>query len=104
MQEKADLLLDAELPQLQREGQEMIILDPEMHIRRAKSHQRARHIGVDLAVATISLGVGPNQIGARVQGRPQHGVGEAFVKTMVMGFRQIDGCEGAIAESFDLGK
>src|SRR4051795_11198872 len=71
MEEEADRIVDAEVPQLRAEREEMVILHPERGLRFPEAHQVARHEGVDLAIADIVVTRDADQIAARVQRRPQ---------------------------------
>jgi hypothetical protein len=104
MQEEADRSGDADLAQLGPERQEMIILHPERRIAFVEAHQRASHEGVDLAVRTIIALRHADQVAARMQRRPQRGIGEAFIIATVMRGRQINHSQRTGAERFDFGK
>ena len=90
VQEEADRLRNAEFAQLGAEREEMIILHPEGGIVLAEAQQRARHEGVDFAIAEIVFAGGADQVGARMQRRPQRRIGEAFVIAAIMRRRQIE--------------
>ena len=81
--------------------QEMIVLNPEHRFRRVEAHQRPRHEGVDLAIGGVILRGDVNEIGARMQRRPQRRIGKAFVIAAVMFRRHVDGGERAGAERLD---
>jgi hypothetical protein len=104
VQEEADWLGDAELPQLRAEREEMIVLHPECGIPVAKAQQRARHEGVDLAIGEIIALRGANQVAARMQCRPQRRIGEAFIEAAIMRRRQVQHRDRARAERFDFGE
>ena len=104
MQEEADRLRDAEIAQFGAERQEMIILNPERGVRLAEAQQRARHEGVHFAIADIVVLGGADQIGARMQRRPQRRIGKAFVIAAVMRGRQIEHRQRASAQCLDFGE
>ena len=104
VQEEADRLGDAEIAQLGAEREKVIILDPERGVGFAESQQRARHEGVDFAVAEIIFLRGADQIGARMQRRPQSRIGETFVIAAVMRRRQIQHRQRTGTQCFDFGK
>ena len=104
MQEEADRLRDAEIAQLRAEREEMIVLHPERGVRLLEAQQRARHEGVDLAIADIIVLRSADQIGARMQRRPQRRIGEAFVIAAVMRRRQIEHRQRAGAQRLDFGE
>ena len=104
MQEEADRLGDAEIAQLGAEREEMVVLNPERGIRFSESQQRARHEGVHFAIAEIVLLRGADQIGARMQRRPQRGIRKAFVIAAVMRGRQIQHRQRTGTQCFDFGK
>ena len=104
MQEEADRLGDAEIAQFGAERQEMVVLNPERRIRFPESQQRARHEGVHFAIAEIVLLRGADQIGARMQRRPQCGIGKAFVIAAVMRCRQIEHRKRTGTQCFDFGE
>ena len=104
MQEEADRLGDAEIAQFRAQRQEMIILDPERGVRLAKAQQRARHEGVDFAIRQIIVLRGADQIGARMQRRPQRRIGKTFIIAAVMRRRQIQHRQRAGAQRLDFGK
>jgi hypothetical protein len=101
MQEEADRLGDAEIAQFGAERQEMVVLNPERGIGFAESQQRARHEGVHFAVAEIVLLRGADQIGARMQCRPQRGIRKPFVIAAVMRGRQIQHRQRTGTQCFD---
>jgi hypothetical protein len=84
VQEEADRFGDAEIAQLRTEREEVIVLHPKGGVRLAEAQQRARHEGVDFAIAEIIFPRRPDQVGARMHRRPQRGIGEAFVVTAVV--------------------
>ena len=104
MQEEADRLGDAEIAQFGAEREEMIVLNPERGIGFSESQQRARHEGVHFAIAEIVLLRGADQIGARMQRRPQCGIRKAFVIAAVMRGRQIEHRQRTGTQCFDFGK
>ena len=104
VQEKADRLGDAEIAQFASQREEMIVLDPERGIILAEAQQRARHEGVDLAVARIVFLGGADQVGARMQRRPQRRIGKALVISAVMRRRQVKHRQRACAQRLDLGE
>ena len=104
MQEEADRLRDAEIAQFRAEREEMIVLDPERRIRLLEAQQRARHEGVHFAIADIVFLRGADQIGARMQRRPQRRIGKPFVIAAVMRRRQIEHRQRAGTQCFDFGE
>ena len=84
--------------------QEVIILDPEHRLRRVEAQQRARHEGVDLAIRGVIVGGDVDEIGPRMQRRPQRRIGEAFVIAAIMLRRHVDGGQRAGAERLDPGE
>ncbi len=104
MQEKSDRLRHAAIAQFRAERQEMIILNPERGVGLFKAQQRARHEGVDFAIADIILLRSADQIGARMQRWPQCRVRKAFVISAVMRGRQIQRRERTRAKRFDFGE
>ena len=104
MQEEADRLSHAKVAQLRPQREEMIILNPERGIGLSEPQQRARHEGVDFAIGQIIALRDADQIGARMQRRPQGRIGKALVISAVMRSRQIQHRERARAERLDFGK
>ena len=104
MEEETDRLRHAEIAQLRAEREEMIILNPERRVGLCESQQRARHEGVHFAIGEIVLLRRANQIGARMQRRPQRRIGKALVIAAVMRGRQIEHRQRAGAERLDFGE
>ncbi len=104
VEEEADRLAHAEVAQLRAERQEVIVLHPERGVGLVEAQQRARHEGVDLAIAEIVALRDADQIAARMQRRPQRRIGEAFVIAAVMRGRQIEHRERALPERLDFGE
>ena len=104
MQEEANRLGDAEIAQFGAERQEMIILNPERGVRLAESQQRARHEGVDFAIADIVVLRGADQVGAGMQRRPQRRIGKTFIIAAIMRRRQIEHRQRARTQGFDFGE
>jgi hypothetical protein len=82
----------------------MIVLDPERLFRLLESHQRARHERVHFTIAGIVLLRSADEIGARMQRRPQRRIREPFVIAAVMRRRQIEHRQRAGSQSFDFSK
>jgi hypothetical protein len=84
VQEEADLPRDAELAQIARERQEMIVVDPERRVGPAEGGERARHIGVHRQIGAI-IGFGDaREVGAVMQQRPQRRIRIAFVEAGIV--------------------
>ena len=96
--------LDSQPAQFRAQRQEMIVLHPEHRVRFVEAQQRARHEGVDFAIGRIIFGRDLDQIGARMQRRPQRRIGKALVIAAIMLRRHIDCRQRAGAQRFDLGE
>src|SRR5438270_445744 len=68
---------------------EMIVLHPKRGLRLAETHQGPRHKRVDFAIADIIVSRDAYEIAARMQRRPQRGIGETFVIAAIVRRRQI---------------
>ena len=104
MQEEADRLRDAEFAQFRAEREEVIILNPESGVGFAESQQRTRHKSVHFAIALIVVLGRADQIGARMQRRPQGRIRKTFVVAAIMRGRQIEHRQRTGAQGFNLGK
>jgi hypothetical protein len=104
MQEEANRLGHTEIAQLRPERQEMIILHPEHGVGLAEAHQRARHEGVHFAIGNIVRLRRADQVGARMQRRPQRRIGKTFVIAAVMRRGQIEHRQRTGAQRLDFGK
>ncbi len=104
VQEESDRAADIEPAQLRAERQKMVVLNPHLRLRSNKSQQCTRHEGVDFAVRGIFVGSDLDEIGPRVQRRPQCRIGEAFVISAIMLRRHVDCRQRAVAKRLDLGK
>jgi hypothetical protein len=95
VQEEPNRLADAELAHVRGEREVVIIVDPEGRIRFGEADQRPRHQSIDFAIAGIILARRADQIRARMQCRPECGIGESIVKSAILLFRQSDGGDAA---------
>ena len=71
VQEESERTLHVEPAQLRAKDEKVIILDPKNRLGCVEAQQSARHEGVDLAIRDIIVAADMNEIGARVQCRPQ---------------------------------
>ena len=104
MEKETDRVIDTQTPQLAAERQVVIVVDPEHRVRPREAQHGSRHQRVDLAVRGILLDVGANQVGARMQDRPQRRIGKTLVEFLIGIARQVDGRNRAGAERLDFGK
>ncbi len=104
VQEEADRPARRPAGAAPRPSEEMIVLHPEHRFRLVEAQQRARHEGVDFAIGRVVLGRDLDQIGTRMQRRPQRRIGEALVIAEIVLRRHVDGRQRAGAERLDLGE
>jgi hypothetical protein len=102
--EKPDRLRNAEIAQFRGQRKEVVVLDPEHRIRLLESQQRARHEGVYFAIAGVIFLGSADQVGTRVQRRPQRRIRKAFIIAFVMRGRQVEHRERARTQRLDFGE
>ena len=97
MQEEADAVGDAELAQFGRQGNEMIVMDPDEVVRQQQWLQALREPAVDAQVTLEGGAPVEREPRPVVKQRPQRAVGVSDVEFPVVGCIDVDGRIGDLA-------